>query len=263
MLRVHSAWLALLLAVTLAACNGDTTTEPLSSASSESAIKLQNLSPSNIIECPPTVPPGYSTRFCFQFELLPGVLHGFLVAENNRQPPFFEGMQPGTDFDPDNFMSDYLLVSPTGFERISWRQFPFDATRSVHFFQTEYFLARWWDVLRISLSTNELAPQRVTLAVAERAITASLQTSAIVRQVETLLSAGSLNSGQASALLATLNEAIRLLETNDSASAANLLRAFLNQVSAFIAGRRPTLSTDEAAALTAAAEAVLLRLSSE
>jgi hypothetical protein len=260
MIRLRGAFLPLLVTITLAACDGHTTTDPGTDAAPVSATVLQRLSLSHVVECPPEIPPGYTSRFCYDVDLYPGVLHGFLVSQNNLQPPFFEGMQPGPDYDPENFASDYLLVSPTGFERITWREFPFDGTRSVHFFQTEYFLERWWDVLRISLSTNEVAPRHVTLAVAERAITPSAQAGAIARQIEALLAEGSLNSGQAAALLATLEEAIRLLDAGATASAANLLRAFTNQVSAFSSGRRPALTADQAARLTSAAEAVIARI---
>jgi hypothetical protein len=260
MIRLQGAWLPLLFTIALAACDGHTTTDPGTDAAPVSATVLQSLALSHVVECPPEMPPGYSSRFCFDVDLYPGVLHGFVVAENTLQPPFFEGIRPGLDYDPENFVSDYLLVSPTGFERITWREFPFDGTRSVHFFQTEYFMGSWLDVLRISLSTNEVAPRHVTLAVAERAITPSAQAGAIARQVEALLAGGSLNSGQATALLATLEEAIRLLETGATASAANLLRAFTNQVIAFSSGRRPALTADQAASLTAAAEAVMARI---
>lgn len=76
--------------------------------------------------------------------------------------------------------------------------------------------------------------------------------------VNELLNAGVLNRGQANALIKKLNAALATLANGQPNAAANQINAFINQVEALAAAG--ILSPDEAAALLAAAEAVLVSM---
>jgi hypothetical protein len=81
-----------------------------------------------------------------------------------------------------------------------------------------------------------------------------------VTQVSQLQAADVLNAGQASSLVAKLQNAIALLNAGESVPAAHILRAFVHQVSALMAGANPVLLPAIGQPLITAAEAVIVRV---
>ena len=194
-----------------------------------------------VIPCPPTVPTGYTLVTCFDFDLIPGVWHGFIVHS------------PTT---PGALSNDYLLISPTGFQYLVPGS-PVNTSVSSYTFQPEGNGTIWYDVVRIILS--DLAPaERVTIAVARRALTPSVQTAAIVTQVNQLLTSGALSGGQATSLLQKLDAIIAKLDAGNTTPAVNQLVAFVHQVQSLVSDG--VLNAAQGQALIDAANAVIARL---
>jgi FIMAH domain-containing protein len=214
---------------------------------------LQNAS-ATVIPCPPTVPTGYTLVYCFDFDLIPGVWHGFIVQLSDSQPAGF----PDGAFSRTRLSADYLLISPTGFQRLGPGD-PGDNLTASYAFQTEFNGTTWFDVFRI-LSPVTQPTQRVTIAVAKRPVTPAVQTAAIASQVSQLLTSGVLSDGQATSLTQKLDAIIAMLDEGKATPAANQLGAFVNQVQALMAGG--VLGAAQGQALIDAANAVIARLTS-
>lgn len=109
------------------------------------------------IPCPPTVPPNHTTVFCFNFTTMPGVWHGFVVGRS---------IQPFTSGDVGQLSADYVLVSPTGLDRIVAGA-PVDIARGGYTFQSEFNGTLWNDVLRIMTPAGDPA-YTLTVSVVRR-----------------------------------------------------------------------------------------------
>ena len=200
-------------------------------------------STSQLVACPPSVPAGYTLVYCFDFDFVPGVWHGFIVHS------------PGL---PNALTHDYLLISPTTFGYVVPGTV-LDVTKSNYTFQPEFNGTVWYDVVRLMLS-NQLPPQRITLAVARRVLTPQLQVSGLSQQVNALATAGTLSTGNANALNQKLLAAIAALNLGDAVTATNNLTAFMNQVRAMMSGGSPRLTPAQGQALIDAAQAVIARI---
>jgi len=161
---------------------------------------------------------------CFSATLQSGVWQGFLLEEAASQPP-------GT---PDNFSRTrlnhpYLLASPQGFTQ--WGPFdpiaPSVTFQSVYAFQAEFFLGKWWDVLRIyPAATN---PSQ-TVPVVVYWLDAAGAAGELRAAVNTLLTSGVVNGGQANALTRKIDQAIGLVAKGKTADAIAVLQGFIQQV---------------------------------
>lgn len=200
-------------------------------------------STSQLVACPPSVPAGYTLVYCFDFDFIPGVWHGFIV----HSPTL-----------PNALTHDYLLISPTTFGYVVPGTV-LDVSRSNYTFQPEFNGTVWYDVVRLMLS-NQAAPQRITIAVARRALTPQLQVSGVSQQVNALATWGTLSAGNANALTQKLVAAIAALNVGDMVTAANNLTAFTNQVRAMMSGASPRLTPAQGVALIDAANAVIARI---
>ena len=216
-------------------------TEPFSGPDSVIAPDATLNASTTVIPCPPAVPAGYTLVYCFDFDLIPGVWHGFIVHS------------PTT---PGALSHDYLLISPTGFQYIVPGT-PLNHSVSSYTFQPEFNGTTWYDVVRIILS--DLAPaERVTIAVARRALTPAVQTTAIVTQVNQLQASGVLSGGQAASLTQKLEAIIARLDAGNTTPAVNQLVAFVNQVLSLVSDG--VLNAAQGQALIDAATAVIARL---
>ena len=199
--------------------------------------------------CPPTVPPGYTTVFCFNFTSIPGVWHGFLVG-NSIAP-----VAPST---VGELSAEYVLASPRGLTPIPPGSVV-DVTQGQYTFESEFNGTAWFDVLRFVTSANA-APQQLTLAVLKRALTPALQVQSITALISQLVVQGPVNGGQAIALSSQLQTAIANLNSGKTAPAVNALQAFVNHVSALMSGSNPVLSAAEGQQLIDEANAVIARV---
>lgn len=199
--------------------------------------------------CPPTVPAGYELVTCFDFTSIPGVWHGFILGNAIAPTP------PAT---VGSLSADYLLISPTGLTRIPPNT-PVNVASGEYTFEPEFFNGTWIDVVRFVTPSGDPAYD-LTLAIAKRPVTPALQAAAIVSQVEQLEAMGALGSGVAAALKDKLADAIAEMESGNPQTAANILRAFINQVSALMSGRNPRLSPTQGQSLIELATALIGRL---
>ena len=237
---------ALLAAISAGACATDAPT-----SSSQGATRVGPPRPvadiSASVACPPAVPAGYQLVACFDFTTIPGVWHGFIVG--NSLPPI----------PPGQLSAEYVLVSPTGFERIPPNTIV-DVNTASHTFQSEFNGVTSFDVLRIVSPAGQPA-QTFTIIVIKRALTPALQAAAIASLISALEASGELNGGQANSLARKLQNAIDKLNAGREAAAAAMLNAFVNEVNALMSGFDPILSSLSGQDLIDAANAVIERLS--
>jgi hypothetical protein len=201
------------------------------------------------VPCPPAIPAGYELVTCFDFTSIPGVWHGFIMGN---------AIAPTPPAEVGTLSADYLLISPSGLTRIV-PNVPPNVSNGEYTFEPEFFNDTWIDVLRFVTPSGD-PPYQLTLAVAKRPLTPALQVAAIVSQVEQLRASGALGGGQANALTTKLRNAIEQLEAGDAQAAANVLRAFVNQVNALMSGGNSSLTELQAKFLLDAANALLARL---
>jgi hypothetical protein len=94
-----------------------------------------------------------------------------------------------------------------------------------------------------------------TGSLSETVLSAQQETSVIGNQVNNLVNAGSLSSGNGTALTAKLNNATANLNGGHTNAGVNQLKAFINQVNAFVTSG--TLTAAQGQALTSAAKAAI------
>ena len=238
-----------LIAITGVGCTRDLPTDVESSSARLPRNGLQGNPAIVSTPCPPTVPAGYELVTCFNFTSIPGVWHGFIMGNAIAPiPPATVG----------SLSADYLLISPTGLLRIPPNS-PVNVAGAEYTFEPEFFNGAWIDVLRFVTPSGD-PPYDLTLAVAKRPLTAALQAAAIISQVEQLEATGALGSGVAAALTGKLTDAIAEIEAGNPQTAANILQAFVNQVSALMSGRNPRLSSTQGQSLIELAMGLIGRL---
>jgi len=238
-----------LITVAGVGCTRDLPTDVESSSARLPSTGLDANAVIESVPCPPTVPAGYDFVTCFNFTSIPGVWHGFIMGNAIAPTP------PAT---VGSLSADYLLISPTGLTRIPPNT-AVNVGNGEYTFEPEFFNGAWIDVLRFVTPSAD-PPYELTLAVAKRPLTPAVQAAAIVSQVEQLEAFGALGGGTAAALKDKLADAIVQIESGKPQTAANILRAFANQVRALMSGGNPRLSPAQGQSLIELATGLISRL---